>query len=50
MAFQSYGNNFADSGTGKLLFERDKLAAAFGWFERGVKQGGNSSQQHRDGV
>jgi len=39
MAFQSYGNNFADSGTGKLLFERDKLAAAFGWFERGVKQG-----------
>jgi inositol-phosphate transport system substrate-binding protein len=39
MAFQSYGNNFADSGTGKLLLERDKLVAAFGWFERGVKQG-----------
>ena len=27
------------SGTGKLLLERDKLAAAFSWFERGVKQG-----------
>ena len=39
MAFQSYGNNFLDPGTGKLLLERDKLAAAFGWFERGVKQG-----------
>lgn len=39
MAFQSYGNNFLDPGTGTLLLERDKLAAAFGWFERGVKQG-----------
>jgi len=39
MAFQSYGNSFIDPGTGKLLLERDKLAAAFGWFERGVKQG-----------
>jgi inositol-phosphate transport system substrate-binding protein len=39
MVFQSYGNNFVDPGTGKLLLERDKLAAAFGWFERGVKQG-----------
>jgi len=39
MAFQSYGNNFVDPGTGKLLLERDKLAAAFGWFERAVKQG-----------
>ena len=39
MAFQSYGNGFIDPATGKLLLERDKLAAAFGWFERGVKQG-----------
>jgi len=39
MAFQSYGNSFVDLATGKLLLERDKLAAAFGWFERGVKQG-----------
>jgi len=39
MAFQSYGNSFVDPGTGNLLLERDKLAAAFGWFERGVKAG-----------
>jgi inositol-phosphate transport system substrate-binding protein len=39
MVFQSYGNTFADPGSGKLLLERDKLAAAFGWFERGVKEG-----------
>ena len=39
MAFQSYGDSFVDPGTGNLLLERDKLAAAFGWFERGVKAG-----------
>ncbi len=39
MVFQSYGNNFIDPATGNLLLERDKLAAAFGWFERGVKEG-----------
>jgi inositol-phosphate transport system substrate-binding protein len=39
MVFQSYGNGFVDPKTGHLLLERDKLAAAFGWFERGVKEG-----------
>ena len=39
MVFQAYGNNFVDPETGNLLLERDKLAAAFGWFERGVKEG-----------
>jgi len=39
MAFNAYGNDFVDPKTGNLLLERDKLAAAFGWFERGVKQG-----------
>ena len=39
MVFQSYGNTFVDPDNGKLLLERDKLAAAFGWFERGVKEG-----------
>jgi len=39
MVFQSYGNGFVDPKTGRLLLERDKLAAAFGWFERGVKEG-----------
>jgi inositol-phosphate transport system substrate-binding protein len=39
MVFQAYGNGFVDPETGHLLFERDKLAAAFGWFERGVKEG-----------
>ena len=38
MVFQSYGNSLVDPGTGNLLLERDKLAAAFGWFERGVKE------------
>jgi len=50
MAFQSYGNNFVDPGTGKLLLERDKLAAAFGWFEHGVKQGVIPANNTRDGV
>lgn len=39
MVFQSFGNNFVDPSTGNLLLERDKLAKAFGWFERGVKEG-----------
>ena len=39
MVFQSYGNGFVDPKAGHLLLERDKLAAAFGWFARGVKEG-----------
>jgi inositol-phosphate transport system substrate-binding protein len=39
MVFQSYGNDFVDPESGNLLLERDKLAAAFGWFERGVEMG-----------
>ena len=39
MVFQAYGNDFVDPATGNLLLERDKLAAAFGWFERAVKEG-----------
>jgi inositol-phosphate transport system substrate-binding protein len=39
MIFQTYGSDFVDPETGNLLLERDKLAAAFGWFERGVKEG-----------
>jgi inositol-phosphate transport system substrate-binding protein len=38
MIFQAYGNSFVDD-KGKLLLERAKLAKAFGWFERGVKEG-----------
>ncbi len=39
MVFQGYGNTFVDPASGNLLLERDKLAAAFGWFERAVKEG-----------
>jgi len=39
MVFQSYGNTFVDPATGNLLLDRAKLADAFGWFERGVKEG-----------
>ena len=39
MVFNAYGNDFVDPATGNLLLERDKLAAAFGWFERGIKEG-----------
>ena len=39
MTFQAYGNTFVDPETGNLLLERDNLAAAFGWFERGVQEG-----------
>jgi inositol-phosphate transport system substrate-binding protein len=38
MVFHAYGNKFVDD-EGNLLIERDKLAKAFGWFERGVKEG-----------
>jgi inositol-phosphate transport system substrate-binding protein len=39
MVFHAYGNDFVDPETGNLLLERDKLAKAYGWFERGVKEG-----------
>jgi inositol-phosphate transport system substrate-binding protein len=39
MVFQSYGNTFVDPATGNLLLDRAKLADAFGWFERGIKDG-----------
>jgi inositol-phosphate transport system substrate-binding protein len=39
MVFNAYGNDFVDPETGNLLLEKDKLAKAFGWFERGVKEG-----------
>lgn len=38
MVFQAYGNDFVDN-TGKLALNRDKLKAAFGWFERATKEG-----------
>jgi len=39
MPFYQYGNTFFDPDTGKLLLENDKLTAAYGWFERNVKEG-----------
>ena len=39
MPFFQYGNTFLDPETGKLLLEEDKLAAAYGWFERNVQMG-----------
>ncbi|MEX1180920.1 MAG: extracellular solute-binding protein [Cucumibacter sp.] len=52
MVLQSYGNQFVDPATGELLLERDKLAAAFGWFERGVAAGviapNNTSMEWND--
>jgi inositol-phosphate transport system substrate-binding protein len=39
MVFQSYGNSFVDEDSGNLMLELDKLAAAFGWFERNVQNG-----------
>jgi inositol-phosphate transport system substrate-binding protein len=53
MMFQSYGNSFVDPATGHLLLERDKLKAAFGWFERGVKEGviaPNNTSMDFDGI
>ena len=39
MVFNSYGSSFQDDATGNLLLVRDSLAAAYGWFERNVKNG-----------
>ena len=39
MVFNQYGNSFLDPDSGKLLLEEDKLAAAYGWFERNVANG-----------
>ncbi len=39
MIFNQYGSSFLDSETGKLLLEEDKLAAAYGWFQRNVEIG-----------
>ncbi len=39
MPFFQYGNTFVDPETSKLLLERDKLADAYGWFDRNVKNG-----------
>ncbi len=39
MVFQSYGNTFVDPATGNLMLDRAKLTDAFGWFERGIKEG-----------
>ena len=39
MIFNQYGSSFVDPETGKLLLEEDKLAAAYGWFERNVQNG-----------
>ena len=49
MVFNSYGSSFVDAD-GNLLLERDKLAKAFGWFERGVKEGVIARQQHGHGI
>jgi len=38
MVFHAYGHKFVDDA-GNLLLERDKLAAAFSWFERAVDAG-----------
>ena len=39
MIFNQYGSSFLDPETGKLLLEEDKLADAYGWFERNVENG-----------
>lgn len=49
MVFNSYGNSFLDSASGKLLLEPAKLEAAYAWFERnvaiGVTPGNNTSME-----
>jgi inositol-phosphate transport system substrate-binding protein len=53
MVLQSYGNDFVDPSTGELSLDREKLAAAFGWFERGVKSGviaGNNTSMEWDDI
>ena len=39
MIFNQYGSSFLDPETGKLLLEEGKIADAYGWFERNVKNG-----------
>ncbi len=39
MIFQAFGNTFNDPATGNLLLDRDKLTAAYSWFEKGAKEG-----------
>jgi len=52
MVFQTFGNDFVDPKTGNLSLVRDKLADAFGWFEKGVKAGviaaNNTSMEWND--
>ena len=53
MIFNQYGSSFLDPETGKLLLEEDKLAAAYGWFERNVQNGvtpGNNTSLEWDFV
>jgi inositol-phosphate transport system substrate-binding protein len=38
MVFHAFGHKFVDDA-GNLLLERDKLVAAFNWFQRGVEEG-----------
>jgi inositol-phosphate transport system substrate-binding protein len=38
MVFQAYGNEFVDA-EGNLTLNEEKLAAAFGWFQRAVEMG-----------
>ncbi|MEZ5670152.1 MAG: extracellular solute-binding protein [Alphaproteobacteria bacterium] len=39
MVFQTYGSTFVDPDSGNLMLERDKLVAAYDWFQRGVEMG-----------
>jgi inositol-phosphate transport system substrate-binding protein len=39
MVFHSYGNDFVDAESGEMLLEPAKLEAAYGWFDRNVKNG-----------
>ena len=39
MVFYSYGNDFVDAESGEMLLEPAKLEAAYGWFDRNVKNG-----------
>jgi inositol-phosphate transport system substrate-binding protein len=53
MVFQAYGNDFVDPASGNLLLDRQKLADAFGWFEKAVKEGvipGNNTSMEWDAI
>jgi inositol-phosphate transport system substrate-binding protein len=53
MVYHAYGNEFIDPQSGNLLINREKLAAAFGWFERAVKAGvipGNMTAMDVDAI